>query len=746
MQNVNDPFSSSFTIRQAESYLREPGDHSVTRSYQRYAAAMPVNTWSLSEYWRAFKTHTVVVIASVVLGITCGYISIKSRTMVYRAHGSIELQDVNDNILHKRELDPTAEAATGDSYTRTQIRLLQSESLLERVGRRLGFPERVIVPDTPGFMAQYRAAHSKPSSKATIDDWVAAFSAGLTVRATDQTPILQIMFDSPNARFAAEFVQALINEYSEDNLRSRVDGAQSTAVWLAGQIQTLRSNLEHSERALAKYEEQSGIVVTGEKDNVNEAKLLEVQRDYAQAQTDRITKQAQYELARSSPADSLPEVLDSGPIRDYEVKLNDLRTQFAELKLTVQPTHYKYERMLSQIQELERTIERERTYIVKRIENDYDAAIRREHMLAAEYANQVSLLEGESNKLTRFNLLRREVETNRQVYESMLKKVKEYDVASALQARHVRVVDRAKVPRRAYSPNAPLHLGVGFGGGFLLSLFAIFALERNETTFRSPGEVSLCLGASELGVIPRLAAPQRVVGLHPGSVLSLGRCGSHAASEWKADSLLADSFRATLASILFSAGATSRAGVMIVTSAVSGEGKTTVAQFLALALAETRQKILLIDSDLRRPRIHQLFGVPLEPGLSNILADGAGVDLTACLAATDVPGLSVIAAGSTATGLVDILYSPAWPKLLLRLRSEFDTVLIDSPPILQLPEARILGRLSDGVVLVVRANSTFRQSAIAAWARLMGDDIPVVGTILNDWNPKYRPYYGYNYR
>ena len=228
--------------------------------------------------------------------------------------------------------------------------------------------------------------------------------------------------------------------------------------------------------------------------------------------------------------------------------------------------------------------------------------------------------------------------------------------------------------------------------------------------------------------------------------MSIIRPAAVCSPEWEPDSLLADSFRATLSSILFTTGPSPKPRIMIVTSAVSGEGKTTVTRYLAMALAETRQRVLLIDADLRKPRVHDMFSLPLDPGLSNILQQGTNLDLSRCLHKTDVAGLSVIPAGSTATGLIDILYSSEWPRLLLRLRSEFDTILIDSPPMLQMPEARVLGRLADGVILVVRANSTLRESAAAAWRRLMQDRISVIGTVLNDWNPKYRSYYRYNYQ
>jgi succinoglycan biosynthesis transport protein ExoP len=714
----------------------------------RTAPSAPANAWSLRDYWEVLYAHKLLVCALVLFGLGGAYLATKAQTSIYRAHGSIELQDLNTNVLHKGELDSLGDRGSSDLQLQTEIKLLQSESLIEGVARKLGFPFRVLTPDEPGFLSKSSAtASGTTAGTLTIDDWVGILGGSLKVRAAGQTRLVQITFDSVNAAFSADFIKTLVNEYMDENLRSRADSAQFTANWLSAQIQTLRSNLEQAENALANYEQRSGIVVTGEKDNINEAKLLGIQRDYAQAQTDRITKQAQYELAKSKPATSLPEVLDNGPIREYQIKLTDLQRQFAELKLTVLPTHYKYERMQSQIRELEDAIERERTNILKRIQNEYDAAARREHMLATAYNAQVAELGRESNKLTRFSLLKREVDTNRLVYESMLQKVKEYGIASALQVRHVRIVDSAKVPRRPYRPNLLLNLALGLVGGLLLAVAALFVVEHNKTTFQSPGEVSLCLGASELGVIPRLNGNRfaGIVDLRRRLAPAPAADGNaEIFPKWSSNSLLADSFRTALASILFTRAPNYRPRVIVVTSAVSGEGKTMVSSYLAVALAEAGQKVVVIDSDLRKPRLQAMFDIPQSPGLGNMLTRGPDVDVKDYLVQTGMPGLFVLPAGASTTGLTDVLYSSIWPKLLLRLRSEFDTVVIDSPPMLNMPEARILGRLSDGIILVVRANSTLRDSALAAWQRLVHDNVPVLGTILNDWRPN-RSYKGYRY-
>jgi len=694
--------------------------------------------WGIGEYWKAARAHKFVTLLLIAVGLALGYVATQAQTRMYRAHSTIELQELNDNILNRREVEPTAQLSS-DTYLQTQVRILQSDSLLERVAVRLGLPERNIPVEQPGWLLKARAAaQSEAKTNPTLNDWVGAVGSKLKVRSPDQTRLVELVFDWPNPRFSAEFIASLIQEYQDEQTREREATARTTSMWLTAKLETVRRSLEDSESRLAEYAKDAKLVVTGENGDVAEAKLLQIQKEYAQAESDRITKQANFELAKSSPSTSLPEVLDNGPIKDYQLKLTDLKRQFAELKLTVLPTHYRYERMQSQIQELEEAVARERANIIKRIQNEFDAATRRERMLAATYNSHVRVLGDQSNKRIRFNLLKQETATNRLVYETMLQKVKEYSIASALRVDRLRVIDRPKVPTVPFRPNPAVNLAAGLAGGLVMALGALVLLERQKETFQSPNELSHCLRASDLGAIPRSKWLPSVDDEGKSSLLRLRKRPLTSEVDtrgWREDSLLVDSFRTALASVLFRNGSDVNPKVILITSAVGGEGKTTISRYFGRALAETRQQVLLIDADLRRPRLHMAFDIPEAPGLSDVLTGPNASEIDPCIHETGIPGLWVMPAGSKDLSLADVLYSAGWPDLLLRLREEFQTVIIDSPPMLVMPDARILGRLADGVILVVRANSTLRSSAQDAWRRLEADGLRILGTILNDWTP-----------
>jgi succinoglycan biosynthesis transport protein ExoP len=342
--------------------------------------------------------------------------------------------------------------------------------------------------------------------------------------------------------------------------------------------------------------------------------------------------------------------------------------------------------------------------------------------------------------------LEREVDNNRQLYDSMLQHVKEAGVASALHASNVRVVDPAKPPIRPYKPSLFLNSILGlFSGGFFGLIFIVLR-ERADRSIQAPGEASLYLDVPELGVIPSADAERsrsfayyrQGRGAETKTTEKENRQSPVELVTWKRQpSVLADSFRFTLASILYIGENGNRPHVIALTSANPQEGKATVASNLALALAEIGRRVLLIDGDLRKPRMHEIFHVSNAWGLSDLLEGTkppAGSEATAI--ETAYGGLYVLPAGSAASSISNLLYSPRALELLQRMRQEFDMVIIDTPPMLQMPDARVLGRLADGIILVVRAARTTKEAAVAATQRLMEDGTRVLGTVLNEWDPR----------
>jgi succinoglycan biosynthesis transport protein ExoP len=494
--------------------------------------------------------------------------------------------------------------------------------------------------------------------------------------------------------------------------------------------------------------------LTSEKDNVSDVRLVELQAELSKAQADRIAKEARVEQAKKTSADALPEMLDDPTLREYRLRLTDLQRELVELTATLTPAHYKVQRVQAQIKELRSAVQNQRALTLSRIRSEHAEALRREEFLAKAYADQQKVVTDQSGKGIRYRTLKGEVDSTRQLYEAMLERVKQAELATTMRASNVLVIDAAKVPTRRYSPSLPMNAAVGLFGGVFLGLGFVFFRERVDRRIQAPGEARVYLNVSELGVIAEDAAtPSRHDGngqTNPGfALLPAGHL--HDRSEltaWnRTSSLSADSYRTIVTSILLANQDKDSPRVVVVTSPCQGDGKTTVASNLSLAVVEIGRKVLLIDGDLRRPGLHKLFGLSNGQGLSNVLHTNTPleqhVSIKQLLCETRISGLYILPAGGSISNSASVLHSRRMSALLERVRREFDMVIVDAPPVLPVPDARVLGRLADGIILVLRAGQTTIENAFIARQRFAEDGTRVLGTILNGWNPKTGRRYGY---
>src|SRR5438093_1037755 len=450
----------------------------------------------------------------------------------------------------------------------------------------------------------------------------------------------------------------------------------------------------------------------------------------------------------------------------YQAKIADLRRQLAELSATLTPAHYRVQQVQAQINELEAAREKERTNIISRIRIEYDAALKRENQLRGEFEAQSQVLANQANDLIEHNILLREVETNKKLYEAALQQGKEASLASAMRTSSARIVDAASVPRVPRTPNLPLNLSLGMCGGLFLCAAIVVLRSRSDVRVQVPGVLEFDLNVRELGVIPSAKAdpairalpasskpsrpsskakPARLTTLFTGN---LEPTNSLEMVTWnQKHSVMAEAFRSTMTSILFSGENGDRPKVLVVTSPSPREGKTTVISNLAIALAEINHRVLLIDADMRLPRLHTIFDLPNTFGLSDVLHArtpiGAYLDESLVRKAS-IPDLCLLPAGPARTNLSRLLYSTRMQELINRFRQTFDTILIDSAPVLSVPDARILARAADAIILVVRAHQTEHGAAFAAAKCFEEDGREILGTILNDWDPKSSAYGSYD--
>jgi succinoglycan biosynthesis transport protein ExoP len=725
----------------------------------------------LLEYWRILRRRkgTLILIAS--LGAIVGFLITLSQTPIYQVRTSLEVVALNQNFLNIKESNPLSEGGSAVDTTdiQTQIKILQSESLIDRVLAKLK-SDPTAGPDAAPEISRIAAWRKllnlpDPEPAGPRDQSISYAKKNYKVRASGQTRIIEVTVDSMSPQIATDFANTLTTEFIDQNLESRWQTTQHTSEWLGRQLDDMRVRLERSEDRLQAYARLAGLLFTGDqhKNNVSEERLLQLQLNLSGVQTDRISKQSRWEMATSSRAEALPDVLNDSTLRDYQTKLTELKRQIAELRSTYTFESSKVQKVQAQLAILETALTTERTDILKRIKNEYDEALRRESLLTAEYIAQRATVTGESEKAVQYDVMKHEVESNRQLYDSMLQQLKQATLASALRASNLRVVDPAKLPKVPYKPDIPVSTALGLLTGMFLGAAFVIMRERADRTIQAPGETQFILNLPELGIVPAEDASLRFriryVGGSKAVKKSLQALEESTQSEgatlsrrvelstWqRKPSAVAESFRATLVSILFSGENGNRPRVIVITSANPSEGKSTVVSNLGIAVAEVNQKVLLIDADLRKPRLHDVFDLKNDKGLSDLLRSKEilSVALEGAIQATHVPQLYVLTSGSKTSAATSLLYSNRMPELLRHLRTEFETILVDTPPMLQIPDARVLGRMVDRVIMVLRAGKTTRDAAMAARQRFSEDGTQMLGTILNDWNPKRSPngYYG----
>jgi polysaccharide biosynthesis transport protein len=698
---------------------------------------------------RRYRTAMALIISGCLLASVI-YTAVSSK--VYKSTTVLEVMSINQDFMNNKNVDPNQPQT--DTYLDTQTKLLVSGPVLDKSAELLA----PVVPSTltnkRAFLAPVRGwLGLSQTTTQDPDEIVRAILGHAKVKAEGTSSLLDLTVEGPTPQLASDAANTVANQYISQTQQARWDTVAQTGRFLLVQLDGFRKKLQASEDEMQNYARETGLVYTSDANHESVAtdKLRQIQNDLAKAEADKAQKQSQLELIRNSAADTIPQVVDDGELRELKSKLDDLRRQDVELRATLTPSHYKVQRVESQIKQLETEAQRARGEIVKRIQNDYESTSRRQDLESQSYARQLALVSQQNMKEVKYNMLKREVDANREIYQSMLQRVNEANVMSTLRASPVRIVARATPSRLPYRPSWPTDLGIGFLLGCVGSVLYILLRERSDRSVRMPGESLMIVDVPELAVIPsakpdarsplplgkrmrRLsAAAAAAAGDKPGNLVEM-----HADPTVKwgdFDSLIAESFRSAVTSILLGGRSESGQRVIVVTSAHPQAGKTTAVFSLGLGLAESGRKILLVDGDLRRPRLGQIFAVHHSDGLSNLLTSNArDNDVKNLVRPTGIPGLSILPSGPMPGNVAQALHSNRLDDILKLMRDEYDFVLVDSPPMIPLTDARLLGQHADGVILICRSGQTTMDQLVSTRRRLAEDGIHVMGTILNDWN------------
>ncbi len=699
---------------------------------------------------RRHRTAVAIIFGSVV-ALSAVYTVIAPRS--YKADAIIEVSGRNQDFLDTKGVDPTSNQLTSDAYIETQTKLLVSPPVIRGTAAVLGPRVAAFISAGHGPIGAVRGllGTRAPAMPAQGEALVTSMLDDAKVKVEGSSDLITVTVLGPEAQLAADTVNTLTDQFIEQSQQARGEAAGSTNKFLMGQLTDAHKKLEDAEAQLQQYAKDTGIVIpSAAQESVAADKLRQIQTDLEKAEADEADTRSQVEVSHTNPTEEMPQVLDDLTLRDNRARLADLRRQLANLSVTLTPANYKIQQLQAQIADLEEQSAHQRANILGRLGVQHSSTYRRKQLLTEAYRKQLSVVSDQSEKEVKYDSLKREVDTNRDIYQGMLQHAKQASMVAALKSSDIRVVSPAIPSPSPYRPSLPLNLALGSLFGVAFSFGYVLLRERNDASLRTPGQSVRHLNLPELAVVPsaRLRNSERIPltlrNLKPAPVVPEGKNSSSLAiksavvdSEMvhlcQEENLMADAYRSAVTSILLSRVNGVSPRVILITSARPKAGKTTTVANLGISLAEIGRRVLLIDGDLRRPRLGKLFGLQFATGLSDLLLDGGSgpVNLDSVVRPSTVPGLYLLPGGSEPANISKLLHSSSLDALVENARSQYDFILIDTPPMVGMADARLLSRVADGVVLITRAGVTSPEQLSEARQRLVEDGTPVIGTIFN---------------
>jgi len=718
---------------------------------------LPSHDSPLGESLRILRKRKWTVIGCLATIFSVVAIASLKMPKIYEAGGTIEINKPDASLNFQNSttfsldyFDPTE--------LETEIRILQSDLLALQVIRELNLDHNSeLAGQAPPSPSPDLAPDPLQTDPALAASMVGGFKGNLRVALVPNTRIIEVHYRGPDPQRAAVVVNTLMQTYVENNFKSRFDSTMAASSWLQGQLSDLQIKVETSQEKLVRYQKEHEILGTDEKQNITMAKLDELNKQLTDAESERMDKEALYRLVETGDPDAVASgassLGDSGDatsqtpsalLDSLRAKQADLKIQAADLSTQFGPSYPKLAQLNNQLKEIDIQLQGEMKKIASKVRGQYTTALQRENMLRDALERQKQ----EANKLNEsaieYTILKRDVETNRQLYEGLLQKLKEAGVSAGLKSNNFRIVDRAAPPTGPIEPNIPRNLMFAVVLGLASGVGLAFLLEGLDNTVRTTEQAQMISGLPSLGMIP-LGSKAAREGPNPKRLaIATSKEAVELVTQVRPQSQMAESYRALRTSLLLSnLGAPPK--VIMVTSALPQEGKTTTSMNCAVVLAQKDVRVLLIDADLRRPSIHKNLGMGPHLGLSNVLTGTTTLEKAITHTAI-LPNLDVLAAGSPPPNPAELLASSNMREMLAELREKYDHIIIDTPPSLSVTDAVVLSPRADAVMLVIRAEQTTKQALRRARDILAQVNAKVVGVLLNAVDlssPDYYYYYEY---
>ena len=718
----------------------------------------------LRDYLRVILKQRWIIIAFFAIVVIVVAIYVLTATPIYKASTRLVIEKENPNVVSIEEV--MAVNASGTDYYQTQYKIIESRTVAREVIKRLRLdqseefcpsPKDDFISNLKNTISDFKnsiisllktdeTSKEKETEEYSRDSkLVSAFISRIEVSPIRNSRLVDISFEAKDPVLAFRIANTLASAYIDHNLEIKLSAAQGAMKWLNNRVYDERIKVEKAERALLRYKEENRIITdfSSDVEHVSAQKLAQLNTQVVDMESNRVEaetrfKQAAALIGHSDMLDSVPEVLNNELIRQIKSMEVNLYQRMSEFSKKYGKNHPQMVAIDSELKTLQKRKSQEINRVINSLKNEYKVALAKEESLKDALSKQKEELLDLNEKAIQYGVLRREVESAQNIYEMLIKRFKETSLSENMRAGNIRIIDKAEVPKTPVKPKKRvsiiLAMIVGLFGGTGLA----FLLEYLDNTIKTPDDLKQYLNIPDLGPVPLFAAENKG---NPGK-------GKDRTSDLIAlhspRSTASESYRGIRTNIMFST-AESVPQVILVSSSGPREGKTITAANIAITMAQAGSKIIILDCDMRRPEIHNLFGATRDRGMSNILV---GVDnIGEIIQSTEIPNLDVITSGPIPPNPSEMLGSKRMESLLVALRKKYDHILIDSPPVTAVTDALVLSKSADGVIMVIRTGDMARQIVKNGIGQFNNVGAHIIGAVLNgiDLSSSKYSYYYYQY-
>jgi len=702
----------------------------LSNRYLQSVADAPEERFAAS-LWRIIRSRKRTVAAFMLVVVVIVVTASLLMKPQYEAVGQVVFHRENDSgVLGFKGVDTSlVEDPEDRAAIDTQIGILETDALAMLVINDLHLDKN------PKFAG--RAGQS-----GNEDRLVESFHKSLKISKVKGTRLIEIRFRSTDPKLAADVVNQLAAAYLDQYYKSQFQASTQISDFLANQLKELQAKVEESRRKLIDYQKENGIFGLDEKQNIVTAKLDDLNRELTAAEGDRVQKEVNYRLARSGQPELIAKLEPDNLVTKLRGQQADLENQMAQASVQLGAAHPKIVELSKQIAQARQSVEAEIRRVAEQITYGYKSALGREQMLRHALEAQKQAADKLNANVIQSDILKHEFETNRKLYEDLLQKQKEVSISASLKSSNIWIVDPARPPRRPAEPNILRNFALSLLFGILGGVLMAFGLGKINEKISTLEQAVVASPLPSLGLVPLLGAAKKN-GASPQLSDADGSVKPELVSALRPMSMTAESYKAIVTSILLSHR--THPAVILVTSALPGEGKTTVSTNLAIVLARLRRRVLLVDTDLRRPSVHRAMRLSAKAGLGALLRKSATFD-ELVVGCADVPNLYVLPAGPINLQEDTELLVSGFKDLVERWREQFDHIIIDTPPVLAMTDAVRMSVEADSVILVIRSGQIGKDEFLRAQDVLLKVNARLSGFVLNGAeldSSDFRYFYGY---